>query len=1212
MNISLQVSSKQITAILLAFLLILSFGVFTAKADSIPGYFSEPEDLGEFVTNAGTLDSAYGIEDGREVLYTTVTGDPALFSIIDLQTNELISEIPLTGGGQTWGHVVDGNGLVYITSGRNLFVYDPAVKQVENLGNPPGSSTIYGLAVDENNVVYGGTYPTGQVFKYDPVEGEIELYEAFGTNRQYVQDVAYYDGNLFAGTATVGGLFKMDPETGERVYIPFPEETGYTENDAPGLFRMQAVNEFLFIHMSSTPNLGLIYDMKNDEWVEVIENYRSMYVTPEIDGKTYYIAENKFVEFDLSTKVSTPTDIAYGLYFRHGTWIEVEGDPELPGKTLATIASGSVKLINFETGVIKDRAPVVSGTPISVQAMEFGPDGLLYMGGYHGSSGTRYNIETGETERFSMGQTEGMTPYGDKMMFGVYAGAQIYELDPALPISENNPYKIHDIEEDQDRPFAMTTGDGYLFAGTISKGGTYGGAISIFDGVNWDTHRNVVEDQSVMGLAYQDGKLFGSTTIWNGLGIEPKATEAKMFVWDVENDEKIAEFVPDIQLADGQKPKAIGSLSAGPDGNIWGAAYGTIFALDPDTYEVVKQKEIISTNWNFSHLWSPVKLRWEGSLLYTTLGSQIVVIDTDTMEHQSFPGTRTNLMVIGDDGHIYYSEASMLKRIRVVDDVNAPVQTEIDIKNADFEMEVTDGVIPGWRPFIEQENTSLEISGDFSLSGNQSLRMLDQSTSKIATLESDLFSVTPGQKYTIGVSYYLSDPPENPAGGNFSSNRSLMQVRYYDENKELIQYTSGLGTELLGPLHQWQVKEFSVTPIEEAAYMTVHLGGSTNWVSNVYYDDVYVSTEAAPEVVSIGDIEPITVAYGTTAEQLNLPSSVRGVLSNGNEIDMNIEWEISNSDYDATTPGNNVIYGEPVLPEGIMNQEALKASVEITVLEKQFGLFKKYYLIENADFEKGYLDGEIPGWRVVAEKDHTSLELTDSISRSGEYSLSLKDATTVGFAALESSMIPVVPGKEYTAGASFYLDQPLINPETGTAFSSSRSLFQVRYYDENKEFINLTRGLGIIFDGKLGEWRNDEFTVTPPEGAAFMVVHLASNEAYVSNVYYDNVYVYSMEETEVNSVEKPEAVYVKHKTPLDDVELPPVVTVTLNDQDYQLEVPVVWNKEQSDYHDKKKGTYTIIGELQLPEGINNTANYTSEIEVHVTHKNGKLHPGRGN
>ena len=926
--------SRGFFLVTLVFMLSVASFADNAKADTFPKTFSEPEDIGAMVTSAGTLDSTYGEEDGKQVMYTTVTGSPALFNVVDLENNELLRSLPLEGGGQAWGHVVDSNGLVYITAGTNLYRYSPETKAVTNLGRPVGATTLFGLVVDENDVVYGGTYPTGQVFKYDPETNEIYNYEQFSSNRDYVQDVAYYDGHVYGGTAAVGGLYKLDPEDGSRELIPFPEETGYTEDQAPGLFRMQSVREFLFIHMSSNPNIGLIYDMKNEEWVEVIENYRSMYVTPELEGKTYYIANGRFYEFDLETKESTPTETEYSSYFRHGEWIEIKNDPELPGKTLATIRQGSVEYINFETNVVKSKEPIIEGTPISIQALEFGPDNLLYMSGYQGSTATRYNTHTKDKEIFSMGQAEGMVPFGNKMMFGVYAAAHIWELDTTAPIAQgNNPNKIHEIGNEQDRPFAMTTGDNKLFIGTIPKIGTLGGAISIYEENNWETYRNVVDNQSIMGLAYRDGKLYGSTTVWGGLGIDPVEQEAKMFVWDVEKKEKVIEFVPDIQLKDGQKPKTIGGLSFGPDGLLWGAAYGTIFAMDPDTFEIVKQEEIVSTNWNFSHSWSPVKLRWDDHMLYTTLGSKIVVIDSTTMNYEIIPNTKTNLMVLGTDGNIYYNEASMLKKITVSSNNTNPIKTYLDIENADFEDDLVDGAIPGWSINVEDEHTSLELSEGKALSGKRSLRLVDATTVGQAALESNLLEVESGKEYTVGASVYLGSPVINPETGKpFSTSRTLFQVRYYDEDRNLLNITRGLGIIFDGALGQWNQNEFTVTPPAEAKYMVVRLASNEAYVSNAYYDDVYVFTEEEPAFTEVQELSDLTVQYGTEKDNLDLPKTVITTLNNGSELEVEITWDQGTPEYDGNIADTYVFMGSLELPEGLLNPDGLKAKINVIVL----------------------------------------------------------------------------------------------------------------------------------------------------------------------------------------------------------------------------------------------------------------------------------------
>ncbi|MFC3773605.1 S-layer homology domain-containing protein [Paenibacillus sp. GCM10012303] len=830
-----------------------------AAADVVPRSFSPPEDIGTMVTTPAVVDSSYGFEDGKPVLYTTVTGNPnvadnpAYFNVVDLSNYGLIRSLPLVGGGQSWGHVVDAQGQVYITSAKYLFRYSPVTKTVTNLGSPAGSSTLYGLTVDEQGVVYGGTYPTGAVFKYDPRTNQLSDYGKMTPATEYVRAIEYYNGFLYAGTGAIGELYKMNPADGSKTRIPFPANAGFTPGNEPTVYAMSVVRDFLFIHMSSTPNKLLIYDLTAEEWLpDVVDNYRGMYVSPELNGKTYYVADGKFHSFDLDTRVSAPTGAVFGSYFRRGAWVDVQGDPELPGKSLVTVLfNGAVALANFTTNVVKSWMPVVPGTPVSIQSLEFGPDGLLYSTGYQGSYGARYNIVTGEKELFSMGQAEGMIAYGDKMIFGEYPSAHMHELDTTKPLERGvNPRQIHEIGFEQDRPFVLTTGDNKLFTGTVPKLGKLGGAISVYDGTAWETFRNVVDNQSIMGLAYRNGKLYGSTTVWGGLGIEPAAQEAKMFVWDVAAKQKVAEFVPEIRQAGGTKPKAIGGLAFGPDGLLWGAAYGTIFAMNPDTYEIVKQKEITSTDWVFDHSWVPVKLRWDAEgILYTTLGSQIVAVDPSTMAFAKIPGTKTNLMVLGPDGNLYYNEASVLKKITVSKE-RPPVYTDVEVPivNGGFEQTNADGMIPGWDRFgYRTGEAEYYVTQEQANGGQNSLKIADTSAAAETGVISIPFPVTPGLEYTGKADIYLS------------SGRTIFSMKYYDAAGKEIKVTPAPANYFSSPSQRWAKADFSSIAPEGAVTGKLVLFCSLAWVGTSYFDNVQlfkkVATEAPPQGPSAQELD---------------------------------------------------------------------------------------------------------------------------------------------------------------------------------------------------------------------------------------------------------------------------------------------------------------------------------------------------------------------
>ncbi|RDW20648.1 FIMAH domain-containing protein [Oceanobacillus chungangensis] len=155
------------------------------------------------------------------------------------------------------------------------------------------------------------------------------------------------------------------------------------------------------------------------------------------------------------------------------------------------------------------------------------------------------------------------------------------------------------------------------------------------------------------------------------LGIDPTETAAKIFVWDIEEEEKLTEFVPKIPDAAVQ-PKMISGMSLGPDELLWSAADGTIFAMDPDTLEIVKSKNIYPDVTDYGR-WRPIHIRWGvDGLMYTTLAGKLTVVNPSTLELETL--AETELMTIGDDGNIYYADGSdVMMKIEVMEKVTLEI-----------------------------------------------------------------------------------------------------------------------------------------------------------------------------------------------------------------------------------------------------------------------------------------------------------------------------------------------------------------------------------------------------------------------------------------------------------------------------------------------------------------------------------------------------------
>jgi hypothetical protein len=839
--------------------------------------YAQPEDLGVMVQSVAALDSAYGTEDGARVMYTTTSGTPAAFNVVDLVQNKLLRSFPLPGVGGSWSHTVDASGNVYISGTGKLFRYSPQSKTVTDLGAVlPGAREVYGLSTDGAGNVYGGIYPDARVFQYNVSTGTFRDYGSVKPGQDYVRSLAYANGSVYAGIGSTGSLIKMDPVTGAKTTIPFPQSTEYDANNLGFVYDLDVVGNYLFVHVSSQ-NYLFVYDLTAQSWLPVlVKNYKGLYVSPEKDGKVYFPADGTVRSFNLNSHAVENTGVPFGSSFRHSGWAALQGDPDFPGESLVTVAyGGTVTVMNFTTNKIKSLPAVVQGQPTAIQTLEKGVDNKLYVSGYMGTMGAQYDPATGAKTLFNLGQSEGITSSGNHVYFGTYPGGNIQDLDITKPVQAGvNPSLAVDLGEDQDRPFAMIAADNKLITGTIPTYGQLGGAVSIMDlplsGSSVPRiYRNVVQDQSVIGLAYKDGKIYGSTSVWGGLGIDPTQSEAKIFVMDAATGAKLSEVTPELPGA--VKAKAIGGLSFGPDGLLWGAAYGTIFAMDPVTLKVVKNKVIQATDWNFNHMWRPIQMRWSSDgLLYTTLASTITVVDPATLEHKTLEPTA--LMTLGADGHIYYAEEGRLYRIKVT---NVPPQQvwEIDlpVTNPGFEEPAAANGIPGWQPLYSNTTSkvSFAVSGEKQASGANSLKMIDTATDESVAVQSAPIEVRPGVEYSAKAKLFIQ------------SGRTSLLLRYFDGTgkqvgDQVTHVSTGIGS--------WQdviVKSVAPATAKTARIIPVV---SMLYTTTSFYDDIrltYKSLVAPPVVVT--PAQEVVTNDATPAVTVKAAAGTKLTVLNGTE-----------------------------------------------------------------------------------------------------------------------------------------------------------------------------------------------------------------------------------------------------------------------------------------------------------------------------------------
>ncbi|MBS4208178.1 hypothetical protein [Bacillus sp. FJAT-50079] len=676
--------------------------------------YKAPVNLGEMVhVQLGQAAAIQQNTQGENEIYYHSNGLPGTFSVLDAETGELKFSEVIKGTEALWAMTVGPDQNVYFasTGDGKLYRYIPADKKVEELGVNPSDDWVWDLEASSDGKIYGSTYPNASVFEYDIASGTFRDYGPIVDDEDYARGIAISDEFIFVGIGATKHLYKVNRVTGDKEEIiieGYSGEEGFFED-------IHLINDKLFVSNGSINMLVI-----DPETLEVLDTfqYSNMISMPAKNepNTVYYKFETQFFSYDLQSNTSTLIEniplLPDTVRVKDMQWITLK-----TGKTVLAMITQYGEYMHYDP--IKNELNFIelniASQSVAIQALETGHDGRLYMGGYQrGMSIYDPFKEKIEVNISSFAQPEGIGFLNNKAYYGTYVGAIMYSYDPLKPVDLNeNPRFEYDIEDQQDRPFAITSGDNQLFVGTVPDYGVLGGALAIYDASTdkWSQYRNIVQDQSIISLAYRDGKLYGGTSVWGGLGMDPKAKEAKIFVWDVEKGEKMKEFTPQIPGID-ETPRMIGELSFGPDGNLWGAVDGTIFAMDPETMEVVKSKLIRPSLYNSSK-WFPYRLQWApDGMLYTTLSRSLIAIDPDTLAHKIIVDDFMNNMTIGVDGSIYYALGNELYQIAVP-------ETDATLKNITINGQPLSQFSPGVTNYRISDDPTNNLTVEASQSGAQ-------------------------------------------------------------------------------------------------------------------------------------------------------------------------------------------------------------------------------------------------------------------------------------------------------------------------------------------------------------------------------------------------------------------------------------------------------------------------------------------------------------
>ncbi len=660
-------------------------------------------DEGPCRTMEPTLYLTTGEVNGQDYLYMPTEGKKMyIFNLEDMVKVREVT-IPFT---TCRGIGTDKDGMIWMVGDTSLVHrYDPYTNSgmttynYKLSGGIDNSTTAFDLEFDDEGNVYFGTFSMGYVVRYNPrtdkfskVGGEIN------PDAGYACGIEIKDGYLYAAVSgdrntdgkKVAEVVKIDLKTDKVVArLDIMKQFGDTEVMVRGA---GICGDTLFMGGSSMKEFVAIdiNTMKLKDYG--IPKAISFAPTEVIDGISYmYVPGYGMYEYncekDTLTEIKGMDSAVVGFRAQKNSSVTLSNNPLFPGTSYITNSGTGIKIYNMQTKQVftpnlYDDKKDGSGQIIrTIVAGEPG-DEHIYVGGFNTSNCAKVNVKNGENTIFeaTSAQTDVMLWHEGVLYVGNYNAGNVVRInfeDPdrnVILLTMKSMYK-------QARVHALAAGDDYLFAGTIPDAFLYGGCLAV---INLETQERTVEEnlipgQSITSLAYNDGIVFGGTSVSGGTGSQGSATgkeSAVIFAYDAEKKEKVAEL--DLRKIFHELPDQlthIDGLVADPDvknnGKFWGMISETLFSFTFDkSTNTFKVKEELS----FSYTTVPAgretddcNFAFDGNgYMYVSFG------DKGGMRKINMANPSDNVRInmetpktfaLGADGNLYYSCANAILKM---------------------------------------------------------------------------------------------------------------------------------------------------------------------------------------------------------------------------------------------------------------------------------------------------------------------------------------------------------------------------------------------------------------------------------------------------------------------------------------------------------------------------------------------------------------------
>ncbi|MDR2284310.1 MAG: hypothetical protein LBE37_13920 [Sphingobacterium sp.] len=611
---------------------------------------------------AAAIQGSHFLSDGKgkEYVFTVVRGVPARLIGYELNSNSMIVNSLLPGTDGAWDMEVSSDNRIYVSGNGKMYSYTLGDTMINDLGVVlPGQKVVWDLVAGKDGKIYGGTYPSAQVFEYDPKTGFRDVGNgALKSGEEYVRSIAYdkKKHRIYAGLGSHAAFVELDLKSKRKQDLLADED-----KDHEFVYDMELVaglpgGDRIFGWLNSAKGLEtFVYNISSCKYEQRLPSIELKSMVKDLNShKVYYTAGGTLYMMDFKDANPEAKELAKVAGRGRAGFLDAQGNY----KVLTSLHR--VLTINVKTGkILDDMLLDVPKAPISIQSIFWGPDGKVWSAGYLAGNHGTFDPTTSEHMDYpGLHQTEGMSSLGDKIYFGNYTKAEIFSYDVTRPwnTATGNPKFLGAIKN-QDRPFAVlpVKSRNEMLFGTITGYGQLGGAIAH---LNVDTEKlesfvNVIPNQAITSLIEFDGHIIGGSTIFGGLGSVPVENRGRIFEWDPENKKVLwTDSIADYWSVSG--------LFIGPDKGMWGFADGALIKYDPKSKKTLFKREIYSYKEKPSHIWrNGLAVTHPNGLIYFTLTDRLYSYDLVKDELKELRDN-ASLMVLGADGKIYFRQGTDL------------------------------------------------------------------------------------------------------------------------------------------------------------------------------------------------------------------------------------------------------------------------------------------------------------------------------------------------------------------------------------------------------------------------------------------------------------------------------------------------------------------------------------------------------------------------